>query len=154
VQKNAALKGAELTANLHPEKWKWMSWTTSYSCIRGTTADKENLPFVPAPKINSDLSINWNAPKKSIRFFVKPGFVYVFSQHYPNQFETNTASYYLVNAAAGLSATLGGKTLLLSISGNNLLDNAYFDHLSRFKYFGVYNIGRNISLNFKMTFTK
>ena len=34
----------------------------------------------------------------------------------------------------------------LRISGNNLLNKDYFSHLSRLKYDGIGNVGRNITL--------
>jgi iron complex outermembrane receptor protein len=65
----------------------------------------------------------------------------------------------LVNAGAGAGLTnKKGKILFnLYIMGNNLLNAAYQDHLSRLKYFepypdapnahhGIYNIGTNIAI--------
>ena len=40
-----------------------------------------------------------------------------------------------------------GKSLQADLCGNNLLNEVYYDHLSRFKAFGIYDMGRNICLN-------
>ena len=73
--------------------------------------------------------------------------------------ETPTAGYTLFNAGIGGSFTnRKGKTIVnVYLNGDNLFDKAYYDHLSRLKYFlfspadtnpthGIYNMGRNISL--------
>lgn len=152
VQKDADLKGAEFTASVHPAGLKWLSMNVAYSYIDGQTSDHEYLPFIPAPKLNSDLRFAWSSLGKISQLFITPGVTYVFEQNRPNQFETSTPEYYLLNLSGGIKVAWAKRTLLFSVSGNNLTSLAYFDHLSRFKYFGVYNIGRNISLNFKMTF--
>jgi len=50
----------------------------------------------------------------------------------------------------------------LYVAGNNLLNKAYYDHLSRFKpgrlsdedtTFGIYNQGRNITFGMNIPFT-
>jgi iron complex outermembrane receptor protein len=73
--------------------------------------------------------------------------------------ETPTAGYSLFNAGIGGGFTnKKGKTIVnVYLNGDNLFDKAYYDHLSRLKYFlfsssdansshGIYNMGRNISL--------
>ncbi|WP_276500524.1 hypothetical protein [Terrimonas pollutisoli] len=70
----------------------------------------------------------------------------------------------LINAAVGADIIRKGSTLFtLSLSGNNLTDVAYQNHLSRLKYTavnnvsgrqGVYNIGRSyaVKLNVPLSF--
>ena len=73
--------------------------------------------------------------------------------------ETPTAGYTLFNAGIGGGFTdKKGRTIFnVYLTGNNLFNVAYYDHLSRLKYFlysptdtnpvhGIYNMGRNISL--------
>jgi iron complex outermembrane receptor protein len=73
--------------------------------------------------------------------------------------ETATAGYTLFNAGVGGGFTnKKGRTIVnVYLNGDNLFDKAYYDHLSRLKYFlysstdtnpshGIYNMGRNISL--------
>ena len=77
--------------------------------------------------------------------------------------ETPTAGYTLFNAGiGGTLANKKGKTIVnIYLMGDNLFNVAYYDHLSRLKYFyfsptdtnpthGIYNMGRNIS--FKLDF--
>ncbi len=60
--------------------------------------------------------------------------------------ETATPAYLLLGAAAGTDIVIRGKTRLsLYVIGSNLTDQAYMPHLSRLKYIGVANMGRNIT---------
>ena len=78
--------------------------------------------------------------------------------------ETATAAYWLLNASVGTDITKKGNTLFsISLSGNNLSDIAYQNHLSRLKYTavnnvsgrqGVFNVGRsfNVKVNVPLSF--
>ncbi len=150
LQQNATIKGIELLSDIHPKKIKCLNWITSYSYIYGQLDNGNYLPFIPAPKLNSDLKFSFKNSKKISEFSVKPGFTYVFMQDRPGDFETSTPDYYLVNASASITIKNSKSLIQISASGNNLLNRTYYDHLSRFKYYGIYNIGRNVSLNFKI----
>lgn len=151
VQQDAVIKGLEGTLDIHPFKTNWFNWMNSYSYIIGTTKG-DNLPFIPAPKLNSDIKLTRKLKDKVNELFFKPGVSYVFEQDKPGEFETRTDAYFLLNASLSMSLNNIKNNIQISLVGNNILNNAYYDHLSRFKYFGIYNIGRNISLNFKITF--
>lgn len=150
IQQNSTIQGVEMLADIHPEKIKSINWITSYSYIYGTLDNGNYLPFIPAPKLNSDLKLSFRNSKKISEFYFKPGVTYVFKQNRPGDFETATPEYYLLNASACVTIKNPKNLIQISVSGNNLLNATYFDHLSRFKYYGIYNIGRNISLNFKI----
>lgn len=78
--------------------------------------------------------------------------------------ETATPAYTLLNASIGTDILLRGKRKLCEIYviGENLLNTAYQDHLSRLKYAdenpvthrrGIYNPGRNITIKLLFPFT-
>lgn len=152
LQQNATIKGVEAIADIHPQQISCLNWITSYSYIYGTLDKGGYLPFIPAPKINSDVKLSFRNSKKISEITVKPGVTYVFEQNRLGDFETKTNAYYLLNCSASITIKNPKTLLQISVSGNNLLNNAYYDHLSRFKYYGVYNVGRNVSLNFKISF--
>jgi iron complex outermembrane receptor protein len=150
MQQNAVIKGIELTSDVHPKNTGWLNWITSYSYVDGRLDNGNYLPFIPAPKINSDVKFSFKNSKKISEFSFKPGATYVFIQNRPGDFETSTPEYYLINASASITIKNAKNLIQLGVSGNNLLNRTYYDHLSRFKYYGIYNIGRNISVNFKI----
>ncbi len=151
-QQNAVISGIESAINIHPEDNRWFNWSTNYSYIDGSLAEGKPMPFIPAPKLNSDIKLTKKSNKDLKELFIKPGITYVFEQTRTGEFETPTSDYYLVNLAAGCYFETKHNAYTLTLTGNNLLNQVYYDHLSRFKYFGIYNIGRNISLNFKLNF--
>ena len=110
-------------------------------------------PLIPAPRLFSEvkweithggrifnnayvaLNLDWNL--RQDRFYAK------------DNTETATPAYLLLGASAGTDVVIAGKTRFsLYLVGSNLTDVAYAPHLSRLKYIGIYNMGRNIS--FKM----
>ena len=72
-------------------------------------------------------------------------------QNNVGQFETATDSYFVMNLSGSHKFNLGSNNLGFVWSINNLLDEEYYDHLSRFKNMGIHEMGRNISfgLNYK-----
>ena len=150
LQQDATIQGIELMTDIHPKSVSWLNWINSYSYINGTLSNGNNLPFIAAPKLNSDIKFSFKNDKRISEFSLKPGISYVFNQDRPGDFETATYEYYLINAVASLIIKNPKNSIQISVSGNNLLNNTYYDHLSRFKYYGIYNIGRNISLNLKL----
>ena len=61
-------------------------------------------------------------------------------------FETNSEGYNILSAGFGGSFKVFNKELSMTVSGNNLTDKTYINHLSRLKTDGIYNMGRNITL--------
>lgn len=62
-----------------------------------------------------------------------------------------TPSYTLFGLSIGTDVLRHGKKVAeLMMIADNLFDVSYQDHLSRLKYAGIYNMGRNIV--FKMMF--
>ena len=152
VQKDALLEGTEATAELHPESLKKITLRSSYDGVIGKTDDGEFLPFIPAQKVTTEVKYLFFASRKNDSPYIKAGGDFIMAQNYAYQFETPTPGYWLLNAGAEWQKTFGKKEMTIGLSANNILNEVYYDHLSRFKYFGIYNIGRNISLNFKLKF--
>ena len=75
-----------------------------------------------------------------------------FKQTHPAQFETPTSGYVLLNAGFNCSWETNARKITFSIIANNLLNENYFDHLSRFKDYGIHNIGRNIVMHITIPF--
>jgi iron complex outermembrane receptor protein len=58
----------------------------------------------------------------------------------------------LLNAAVGTDLKVKNQIVSFSLTASNLLNTRYFDHLSTLKDVGIYNMGRNISLNIQIPF--
>lgn len=171
-QSKAQLYGAEVSINLHPSQFKWLSFNNSMAYVVGLNKNEtllnlhgqnaKYLPFIPPLQIRSELKAT---SQKSIGFLNKP-YVKVDAAIFADQnkfyaldnTETFTKGYTLFNAGFG-SAILSGKGKVLMdifIQVDNVFNVAYQSHLNRLKYFeyynsspngrsGIYNMGRNVS---------
>jgi iron complex outermembrane receptor protein len=151
-QGTADLYGGEAGFSIKPTSQLKIS--SNYSAVIGTLYDTAYLPFIPAPKIQSEIRYTYklNKEAKSSLYFVA-GSDYVFPQTMPAAGETETIDYMLLNAGVGTDLNLDHFRMNLSVTCNNLLNQQYYDHLSRFKPYGMHNIGRNIIVNLRIPFT-
>ncbi|MDB5013549.1 MAG: TonB-dependent receptor, partial [Daejeonella sp.] len=160
VQDNANLSGFEASLTLHPAEL--IHFENSFSYTKGVNrATDKPLPFIPAGVLRNELRLEpkWKGNVKNT--YLSMSLDNVFKQDRIDIFETETKGYTLVNAAVGTTFMLKKQPLRINLSANNLLDKAYYDHLSRFKpgrldeanpTVGYYNQGRNISLGFYLPF--
>ncbi len=61
-------------------------------------------------------------------------------------FETDTNGYSLLSAGFGGSFTLFKNEASITLSGTNLTNKIYINHLSRLKPDGIFNMGRNVTV--------
>ena len=146
-QYDANLYGSEIMFGLRFPFYKKLKWQSDVSIVKGKLQGGNYLPFIPPVKLANEIRLQCHDGKKIKNLFVFIQAENHFAQRHPAEFETPTAGYWLLNA--GLSGNWQTKTrsVTLSITGNNLLNTNYYDHLSRFKEFGIHNIGRNIVLH-------
>lgn len=150
-QQNAQLYGGEFEWELTPQGiLQGLQWSINAATIVGKTADGRYLPYIPATKTGTELKYLHDITNKVKKVFGSVGFNYVFEQNHPAPYETSTPGYYLLNASVGANFVFKKGGLNISVTGNNLLGAKYFDHLSRFKNYGIYNIGRNVVVNFSI----
>ena len=163
---DAQLLGGEVALDIHP--WHFLHLGTSFSMVNAVQLhqpeESKYLPFTPAPRWQTD--VKWEIlhdGRVLNNAFVSLGVDYNFKQnHYyrADGTETATPAYCLLNAAIGTDIMCKGRRVAcLSITGTNLTNKAYQNHLSRLKYTdvnsitgrqGVLNMGRNIV--FKLAF--
>ncbi|MDR2650819.1 MAG: TonB-dependent receptor [Prevotellaceae bacterium] len=144
-QTNAYLYGGEAGFHLHPHPLDWLHLDASYSSTFGRNKHTD-LPLMPSQKINATASANfaWNEAVK--RFSIYMQTIYSFEQKRIAEYELPTDDYLLLNAGLAFEFGWNKQRLLLNISVNNLLNKTYYDHLSRYKADGIYNMGRNINV--------
>jgi len=154
MQQNAFLSGGEATVAFTPKrKLKGFKLSSAYSIVYAKTADNNFIPFTPPGKVASLIEYQHDISPKLNAAYLSFGFDYVFSQNCIAPAEINTPAYFLLNAKAGVKILFNKGYMVVGISANNLLNELYYDHLSRLKDYGIYNIGRNISLNFSIPLT-
>ncbi|MCL2596088.1 MAG: TonB-dependent receptor [Paludibacter sp.] len=144
VQSDAMLFGGEAGFHFHPHPADWLHIEGSYSGVFGQDVDKDFLSLMPSQKLKFTLrsSINFKKVLKIFSIFAQEQ--YSFAQKRITEYETSTPDYSLINCGMDLGFALGKQKFSITISANNLLNEKYFDALSRYKILGINNIGRNI----------
>lgn len=151
-QTNALLQGFETGFEYAPHFAGPFSASVNYSFIDAQQDNGLALPFIPANRLQAGL---YCKPDKNDNGFLQKIFIsadHVFAQQKPAEFETPTDAYTLFDA--GFSGIMHAHSTLLryTLSCNNVFNVLYFDHLSRFKNYGIYNTGRNISFSLNIPF--
>jgi iron complex outermembrane receptor protein len=148
-QQSARILGGELTAIAKPVFLPGLEWKESFVITKGQLDDGDYLPFIAPYRLVSSLRLNRKTNKKITNWFLEPEFEYVWAQEKPANFETATPAYHLLGLHAGITTVFGTKTFEWTLSGKNLLNEAYVDHLSRLKQYGLLNPGIQISFSVK-----
>lgn len=147
LQDDASLYGGEFGFHLHPHPIDWLHFESSFEMVTGKQDDDTYLPLIPANTLTNMVRVEFE------KNWFEDGYAFVklltaFDQNNVSTFETNTAGYSLLSAGFGGVFNVFNNDLQVTISGNNLTNKAYINHLSRLKSDGIYNMGRNINLGF------
>lgn len=169
---DARLYGVEFNMDIHPHPLDWLHFENTFSFTRAQFSSEvdgsKNVPLIPAARYIGELRGNFLPNGKLLRnLYVSFESDYTFKQNNPFtgfNTETATSGYLLLNAAIGTEVANKGKTIFsIHLTGMNLGDVAYQNHLSRLKYtavnnatgrMGVFNVGRNfgVKLNVPLDF--
>lgn len=153
VQGNSVLLGFEADIDIHPVEQ--LHFDNSFSYVKGTNISTEvPLPFIPAGHSRHELQWTFSTSQKNIikHPFVKIGLGIYLQQNRFDEFETKTNGYYLLSAGIGTNIKIRNQLLTIFINGDNLTDVKYFDHLSRLKEVGIFNMGRNFTFGINIPF--
>lgn len=169
-QAKASLYGGEMWFALHPSHLKGFRWDVSLSTVygfnrkseyRGKGIQGEYLPLLPPFTINSSITQEYHPDLgRIVAVSPKVELEYAAQQNRYlglNGTETATPSYALLNIGFTAEIDAFQNPLQVVIQANNVFDTAYQSHLNRLKYFeyytqspnnrfGIYNMGRNITL--------
>jgi iron complex outermembrane receptor protein len=155
-QQDAHLYGGEAFLSVSPRSLKGWQLKESFTYTRGDLANGDYMPFIPAYKLSSSIRYEKKLQGKVQRIFAEPELVNVFAQNRPAQFETPTPAYYLVNVTSGVELKGNRGNWRIGLTGTNLTNEVYIDHLSRLKYivtnsnlpgYKLYNQGINFVLS-------
>ena len=118
--------------------------TASY--VRGwRESDETPLPLIPP--LQGRVGVEFERPA----WFARAETVLAARQDRVDEFETATPGYVVFDASAGVRLTVAGRLHTLTLSGENLTDRAYRNHLSRVKEI-MPEAGRGLSLTYRVVF--
>ena len=150
LQDNAKLYGGEIGLHFHPHPLDWLHMESSLETVTGKQDNGENLPLIPATSISNTFRIEFENKT------VSQGYVFIklkttLNQNKVSFFETRTDGYNLLSAGVGGKVKFLKHELSISVSGSNLTNKKYINHLSRLKTDNIYNMGRNVSFALNYT---
>lgn len=149
-QQNVKQYGGEVYLIYKPSNKVYTSIT--YAGMISQLADGNYTPYIPAQKITPSINYTLNSVKHKMPIQLFSNADFCFQQTKTAPFEKATPHYWLLNMGASTSYETEKVSYVFTISGNNILNVAYYDHLSRFKNYGLLNIGRNIAINLRLKF--
>ena len=76
----------------------------------------------------------------------------VMNQERTAPLEDNTPGYFLLGLNVGAEVKVGTQQVNVFLSGSNLLNQTYMDHLSLYRPFGINQMGRNLALHLRYNF--
>jgi iron complex outermembrane receptor protein len=153
IQGNSVLKGFEFELDIHPVDALHLDNNIDYVWGENLSTGVP-LPYIPALHTMHDIRYTYKTHKASWLNspYIEAGLEVHFGQYHIDDFETHTPGYVLINASVGATLKVRKQLWTVYISGKNLADVKYFDHLSRLKYVGIYNMGRNITFGLILPF--
>lgn len=152
-QADARLYGGEIELDIHPRSAKWIGGSTSYSMVIGQRrSDMSYLPYIPAFRWNQSVDFRLTGQGAFQKPYISILGSFIMDQDRPAPLEESTPGYYLLGMNIGSSLKLGKNTMDVFVSGTNLLNKTYLDHLSLFRPFGINQMGRNVALNVRVPF--
>ena len=158
-QSDARLYGGEFGLHIHPHPLDWLHFESSFETVTGKQDNEDYLPLIPANKIKNTIRVefDYEAPRdKPSGLNLKNSYAFIklsstFSQKNISGFETETASYNLLSLGLGGDIKIAKHILTINISGTNLTNKTYINHLSRLKIDSISNIGRNFNIGISYT---
>lgn len=151
LQHDAALYGGEIGFHLHPHPLDWLHLESSFEMVSGKIKKGEYLPLIPANALKNTVRIAFHDGKTRKNSSVFVNLEHVFDQNHPGSFETRTGGYSLLNAGIQSGFDFEKFQIKVALNGTNLTDKKYISHLSRFKPEGIFDIGRSININLKIS---
>ncbi|MEN3324547.1 TonB-dependent receptor [Mariniflexile soesokkakense] len=145
LQNDANLYGGEVGLHIHPHPLDWLHIESSFETVTGKQANNDYLPLIPANSLTNILRVEFDKP------WLNKGYSFIkltttFNQNNISAFETSTNGYNLLSAGLGGSFKLFKNEAAVTLSGTNLTNKTYINHLSRLKPDGIFNMGRNITV--------
>lgn len=151
-QHDAIYAGTEVTAELH--LLNDLHLLTSAEWVWNRNLDTQlPLPFTPPFSVLTEAE--YTLPLKNKRFsktYVGMQARFTADQNRVDRNEPPTEGYVLLGLNAGTSLLLGNQTVDLSLQVQNLSNQTYLNHLSRYRLLNLPEQGRNISLRLKLPF--
>ncbi len=146
-QNNAVFTGLEIINQYNPIKN--LSFTYGFEYVYNINLDT-GIPLPLTPPLSMLSGVEYKIPSissslKNVYLFGEHRFVA--AQNRVDRNERTTEGYQLLEVGLGLDLLIKKQKLEFQLSGQNLTNAFYFNHLSRYRLLNIPEQGRNISLS-------
>jgi iron complex outermembrane recepter protein len=149
-QSDAWIYGGEAKIGVYPKGYKWLNITSSLALLQGHLAGGGFLPMMPPYKINNEITIQHHLTPRLHKGYIRLGIISSAAQNRVAVNELKTPAYTLLNLNFGGEIIVMKQTIIIALGLNNLLNQHYYDHLSRLRQYNVNNMGINAFINIKI----
>lgn len=149
-QANAWIYGMETKLSISPEAIKWIKLSGAFGMLQGYQSGGTYLPLMPPYKLNAEVTFTRESFYRFTNTYTRIGVQNVWSQNRIAATEIQTPAYMLVNLSFGGDISVYKHPAKVAIGVNNLLNEKYYDHLSRLRVYGVYGLGLNAFLTINL----
>lgn len=152
-QDDAIFTGFEATAEYHLFDDLHLLASAEYVRNRNLISSLP-LPFTPPLSLFTEAEYTFNWPKRRIpKAWIGINSRYTADQTRVDRNERETPGYLIFGLNTGMEVKLGNQLLELSLMVDNLSNETYFNHLSRYRLLNLPEQGRNISIRVKVPFS-
>lgn len=153
-QSTAVLYGGEFMLDWHPVSFLHIRNVFSWVEGRNTTLT-DPLPMIPPPRLVTD--IKWelrdkNESEKWQHAYFKITGDLNSEQYRIASYEKPTPAYFLLHLGGGVTRKGKGSDIKFRFTVQNILNTDYAPHLSRLRYLGIQNPGRNFVVGIEIPF--
>lgn len=152
-QNNALFAGTEIAMEYH--LIDALHWRVAYEYVYNYNLDsKLPLPFTPPGSLYSELEYGFELNRAWFQdIHLGTNVKWVFDQNRVDRNERSTSGYWMLGVNAGMGIRLGENTVgQMTFSVQNLLDQKYYNHLSRYRLLNLPEQGRNFVISFQVPF--
>ena len=148
AQSDATILGGEI-AYSSKTGIDWLSYYASMEYLRGKKKNDGWLPDIPPVTFKLNLDLDFS---EKINYAID--ILHKARQDKVATFENSTHSNFLVDVSGqyDLNTSYPGARAQLFWKVENVFDKYYYDHLSRFKNYGFFDMGRNVSIGLKISY--
>lgn len=149
-QTDAFLYGGEIAIKYNPAFAPKLTTQLNGNITRGIDiTNNRPLTFIPADRVGATIKYK---PLEKKKLVISSGYEYAFMQNRPGLQETSTDGYGLLRASVKYSWNINKHRLSLAVTGFNLLNATYVDHVAILRAFNVTHPGRNVMINLQWQF--
>ncbi|BDC99695.1 TonB-dependent receptor [Persicobacter psychrovividus] len=143
--------GAEFSVNYQPTNY--LSFSNAFEYLYNLNLDTNlPLPFTPPASNYVEFSYHWRHRSQFEDLYIGAGHRATAAQNRVDRNERTTPGYQLINLHAGMKICMPHVQYHIMLKVDNLTNQTYMNHLSRYRLLNLPEQGRNISLTVKMNF--